>query len=96
MANIKHYNGTTELTGVHYEGKQLVGQPIDFTPTYDHMNMKWNRHYVPVQRSVNYKKNPSKHECDARCMNASGRTMNCECSCGGKNHGLRSFICDAA
>lgn len=25
------------------------------------------------------------HKCDARCMNATG--PNCECSCGGQNHG---------
>jgi alpha-acetolactate decarboxylase len=46
-------------------------------------------------RAVIYKPFASKHECDARCMNASGRTMNCECSCGGKNHG-RGFIAEAA
>lgn len=45
------------------------------------------RQWVKVERVVNYKSNPSRHECDARCMNASGRTMNCECACGGKNHG---------
>lgn len=33
------------------------------------------------------------HVCDARCMNATG--PNCECSCGGKNHG-GAFICQAA
>ena len=42
--------------------------------------------YVPV-RKVEYKSNPSKHVCDARCQHATGRTMKCECSCGGKNHG---------
>lgn len=48
---------------------------------------------LPVTRKVMYKSFPSKHECDARCMNAKGRTMNCECSCGGKNHG-KGFSCD--
>lgn len=38
---------------------------------------------LPVTRSVTIKANPSRHECDARCMNATGRTMNCECQCGG-------------
>ena len=38
-------------------------------------------------RIVEFKSNPSRHECDARCMNATGRVMKCECSCGGKNHG---------
>lgn len=40
--------------------------------------------YSEVVRTVNYKTNPSMHECDARCMFANGRTMNCECACGGK------------
>jgi hypothetical protein len=43
--------------------------------------------WVPVERTVFYKSSPSKHVCDDRCVNATGRTMKCECSCGGKNHG---------
>lgn len=49
--------------------------------------------YLPVTRSIGYKSHPSKHECDARCINATGRTMQCECSCGGKNHGAGAFRC---
>jgi len=44
---------------------------------------------VPVTRSIFYNTNPSLHKCDARCMHAKGR--NCECSCGGKNHGVGSL-----
>jgi len=51
---------------------------------------------VEITRKVEMKSNPSRHECDARCMNASGRTMNCECSCGGANHGKGRFMCEAA
>lgn len=40
---------------------------------------------VPITRRVFFKSNPSLHKCDARCRNAKGH--NCECSCGGKNHG---------
>lgn len=40
---------------------------------------------IPVARIIYFKTNPSLHKCDARCMNAKGH--NCECSCGGKNHG---------
>lgn len=57
--------------------------------------MKWSE-AIPVTRAIQYKSNPSKHVCDARCMNATGRTMNCECSCGGKNHGKAGFNCEAA
>lgn len=42
---------------------------------------------LPVTRVINYKSNPSKHKYDSRCIHATGRTMNCECSCGGANHG---------
>jgi hypothetical protein len=56
--------------------------------------MKWSD-AVPVTRVIQYKSFPSKHVCDARCMGATGKTMNCECSCGGKNHG-RGFNCEAA
>lgn len=41
---------------------------------------------MPITRAINYKKNPSKHECNARCLNGKcGGT--CECRCGGRNHG---------
>lgn len=51
---------------------------------------------VRITRTVQMKANSSRHECDARCMNANGRTMNCECSCGGANHGKGRFLCEAA
>jgi hypothetical protein len=40
---------------------------------------------VPTFRTIEYKRNPSLHKCDARCQHAKGHS--CECSCGGKNHG---------
>lgn len=49
-----------------------------------------------AERMIEYKSYASKHDCDARCMNATGRTMQCECACGGKNHGTGSFSCAAA
>lgn len=55
------------------------------------------RGWIRVTRTVQMKANPIRHECDARCMNASGRTMNCECACGGRNHGKgASLVCEAA
>lgn len=41
--------------------------------------------YHVAERLIFRKANPSNHKCDARCLNATGH--NCECSCGGKNHG---------
>ena len=46
---------------------------------------------LPVERKIEYKSNPSRHDCDARCLNATGKIMRCECSCGGKNHGRGMF-----
>jgi len=43
--------------------------------------------WIKIERTIEYKTFASKHDCDSRCMNATGRTMKCECSCGGKNHG---------
>lgn len=47
---------------------------------------------MPVTRCVFRKSNPSNHKCSARCLNAkcTGRSE-CECECGGKNHGLGTF-----
>src|SRR5689334_6771820 len=41
-------------------------------------------HHI-AERQIFRKANPSNHKCDARCLAATGH--NCECSCGGKNHG---------
>lgn len=115
MAQVKYFNGETELTrvtsmsnrefAVAFPGvagrrfdayAKLVGEPVDLVPTFDRAAQRWNHHYLPVERVVTFKSAPSLHECDARCMNAAGRTMNCECSCGGKNHGRAAFMCEAA
>ena len=66
---------------------------------YDQGSNKLPRIYIEgagwlrATRTVIRKGNPSMHECDARCINATGRTMQCECSCGGKNHGKGAFNC---
>lgn len=96
MATFKYFSGEIELTAVYFEGRKQFGRPVDFTPVWDAAAKKWNRNCLPVTRTVRYKSNPSKHVCDARCMNATGRNMQCECSCGGKNHGVGAFNCEAA
>lgn len=40
---------------------------------------------LQATRKIEFKRNPSLHKCDARCFHAKGHQ--CECSCGGKNHG---------
>lgn len=43
--------------------------------------------WLKIDRVIEYKSFASKHECDDRCMHATGKMMRCECACGGKNHG---------
>lgn len=82
---------------VRRSGGRLIGLPVGEVRTYDHAAKKWSRAgFLPAQREITYKSNPSRHQCDARCFNATGRTMQCECSCGGQNHGKGAFICLAA
>jgi hypothetical protein len=103
----KYFNGETELTAVTgMDNREFAAKFPGVTGLkWDSFSklvgvtagMRW-ADAIPVDRKVNYGgKNglpPSKHECDARCMYARGRTMNCECSCGGKNHGRgASFNC---
>jgi hypothetical protein len=96
MANMKYFAGANELSGVH-EGKN--GKLFGFVSKSDlHFvdGQGWIG-YVQVDRTIEYKRFPSRHECDARCINATGLVMKCECSCGGKNHGRgSSIVCEAA
>lgn len=49
----------------------------------------------PVQRKIAYKRFASRHECNSKCMNGHVNGT-CECSCGGRNHGLGSILSAAA
>lgn len=94
MASIKFFSGETELFGVHERNGKLVGYASKSELFF--VEGKGWQGFTAVERRVQYKSNPSRHECDARCMNATGRTMQCECACGGKNHGRGSFVCAEA
>jgi hypothetical protein len=50
------------------------------------------RGWTRITRVVRLKSSPSRHVCDIRCINAKGRAMECECACGGKNHGRGAFL----
>jgi hypothetical protein len=89
MANFKYFAdtaaGTLVFTDVDYISRNNIRG-------YDADTKRW----VQVTRTIQIKSNPTRHECDDRCMNATGRTMQCECKCGGKNHGRGSFVCAEA
>ena len=109
MANMKHFadlNGeTTELDHIHSldNAKFAAAFPGIAGKRCDSFS-KWvgfwpgTRDLLPVTRTIEFKRFAIRHECDARCINATGRIMKCECSCGGKNHGRGAFNCtgDAA
>ena len=90
MANIKyfaeHNGGSVQLTNVRHDGavSTKANHFSGFAP---------DGALIVADRKIEYKSTPSRHECDARCYNATGRIMRCECSCGGKNHGRGSFNC---
>lgn len=44
----------------------------------------------PVTRIIRFKKCPSLHVCNAKCMGGKVDGT-CECQCGGKNHGRAGF-----
>lgn len=46
--------------------------------------------WLPVTRTIEYKSQPSRHECSAKCLGGKA-TGTCECKCGGKNHGAGIF-----
>lgn len=65
------------LRRVMHEGKLAVGTVGDQGALFE------------ADRCIAYSNSPSRHKCDARCMNATGNQ--CECSCGGVNHGKGGF-----
>jgi len=69
------------VSGIRYDGYSMwVGR----------QDGKHDGAIMPVTRKIEYKSQPSRHECDARCMNGSLRGA-CECRCGGANHGRGLF-----
>ncbi len=90
MANFKYFTdladgSTVELTGVWHQGVSTK-KPSNFH------GFGPNGEKLDATRVIERKPFPSRHECDARCLNANGRTMKCECSCNGKNHGKGSSL----
>ncbi len=107
MAKYRHFadlaNGQTVEIKSNIFSKRIGGKDVRFgidpanPPVWN--GKEWTG-YVQVTRSIKYTTYYVKHECDARCYNAQGTTMNCECQCGGANHGKgpveKRMICEAA
>lgn len=93
-AAVKYYSGDVELNapfGLDSARFAAIGGSPNKHNRYDSFKrlagyvVDGPKAVMPVTRKVFYKANPSLHKCDARCLSATGH--NCECSCGGKNHG---------
>lgn len=93
MATIKYFNGDQQLSAVrainNAEFLAMGGEKSKHN-YYDGFQRMAGRtadgQLVPVTRKIEYKSNPSKHVCSAKCRNATGHV--CECECGGKYHGV--------
>jgi hypothetical protein len=96
MANFRYFSGENQLQGIYAGDKR--GEFFGYVSKADlhFVAGKGWQGYVKADRIIDFKSNSSRHECDARCMNATGLIMKCECSCGGKNHGRGSMMCEAA
>lgn len=100
MANMKYFNGDIQLNAIHgMDNAKFAAAFPGIVGKRSDSFAKWvgvvpgTGTVLPVERIIEYKAFASKHECDARCINATGRIMKCECSCGGKNHGKGAFNC---
>jgi hypothetical protein len=107
-SHVIYFNGTNELGCVTAMRNELFAArfPGVKGKRYDSFSMwvglpvdaKWDSSYsnfLPVQRTIFYKKFASKHECNGKCLNGKHDGA-CECKCGGKNHGLGSLLGVAA
>jgi hypothetical protein len=93
MANFRFFADLADGTVVQSNNKADYDRGERKLPRiFDTASGQW----VRCTRVVIRKTDPSMHECDARCMFATGRTMQCECSCGGHNHGKGNIMCEAA
>ena len=86
-----YFAGTEQLSDIGYQNVRTAAKEFGAlgplakhgqTPT----GRRANGTRTQADRVIFYSLKPSRHKCDARCMNARGH--NCECSCGGANHGI--------
>lgn len=96
MANFRAFHGASRLANYR---AMPVAEFLKLFPGVRGINAGWHgdrwvgwtaedtRTTLPVDRLIEWKSNPSRHECNAKCL--SGKiTGACECKCEGKNHGL--------
>lgn len=100
MATIKCFSDitdeATELTALHQmDNAKFAALWPDLKGIRADGYTKWvarspNGAVLPVTRMIEMKRFPTKHECNAKCLNGKHNGA-CECQCGGKNHGRGMF-----
>lgn len=89
MADIRyfaeHAGQSVRLVNVRYEGNKAFGYVAEDLAAWRAGGLR--AELLSATRKIEFRAQASRHECDDRCMHATGRVMKCECSCGGKNHG---------
>lgn len=87
MTNFKYFaecNGeTVQLVQVYHSGNGTKAKDFTGTCTCGQKHQ--------ADRMIQYKAFPSRHECNAKCLNGHANGV-CECKCGGKNHGRGSLL----
>lgn len=84
MANFRYFS---DVAGEAVELSQVYHDGAVSTAARHFFGIAPDGNKLQATRKIEYKANASKHECDDRCIHATGRVMKCECACGGKNHG---------
>jgi len=92
----KYFSGATELQVSFPMPREVVRAKFpegrikkfdDFSLQVGTVDGRYNREsFLPVTRVICYNPNGSQHKCDSRCRCAKGG--DCECSCGGRFHGV--------
>lgn len=96
MKTVRYYHGRQELFGTYPRPRAEVRAlwPTGPLKKFDDFQLLVgtasgrinDRDWLPVTRIVCHNAAGSLHRCDSRCQSARGR--NCECACGGQNHGV--------
>jgi hypothetical protein len=98
MADVRYFNGEQQLKAIYgMDNAEFAAKFPGVRGLRSDGFSKWVGYPLsgeggplPVERSITYKSQPSRHECNSKCMNGK-HNGTCECKCGGKNHGLGMF-----
>lgn len=89
MANIKYFHDAADGSTVSLVGVWFAGGSTKKAANFHGVGPDGQK--LAATRMIEMKPFPTRHACDSRCLNATGKIMKCECGCGGKNHGKGSI-----